>query len=74
MYLDGQEHPILRANYMFRSALIPSGDHEIVMEYAPKIWKTGNTIQLASSLLLILGLVGAIIFTIIDKNKKKTEA
>jgi len=70
MYLDGQEQPILRANYLLRCALIPNGQHEIVMEYAPKIWKVGNTIQFASSLTLIAALVAAIFFSL----KKKKEA
>lgn len=70
LYLDGQEHPLLRANYLLRCAMIPSGDHQIVMEYAPKAWKVGNTIQLASSLLVVLGLIGAIVFSF--KKKEKT--
>ena len=69
LYLDGQEHPLLRANYLLRCALIPSGDHQIVMEYAPKAWKVGNTIQLISSLILILGLIGAIVFSFRKKEK-----
>ncbi|MBR6929051.1 MAG: YfhO family protein [Bacteroidales bacterium] len=69
LYIDGQEQPLLRANYLLRAALIPSGEHQIVMEYAPKIWKIGNRIQLGSSLLLILGLVAAIVFSIFDSKK-----
>ena len=71
MYIDGQEQPLLRANYLLRAALVPSGEHEIVMEYAPKAYKTGNTVTFASSLIMILGLIGAILFTI---KKKKQEA
>ncbi len=69
LYLDGQEHPLLRANYVLRCAMIPSGEHQIMMEYAPKAWKVGNTIQFASSLLLILGLVGAMVFSFRKKEK-----
>lgn len=71
MYIDGQEQPLLRANYLLRAALVPSGEHEIAMEYAPKAYKTGNTVTFASSLIMILGLIGAILFTI---KKKKQEA
>ena len=71
MYIDGQEQPLLRANYLLRAALVPSGEHEIVMEYAPKAYKAGNTVTFASSLIMILGLIGAILFTI---KKKKQEA
>ena len=71
MYIDGQEQPLLRANYLLRAALVSSGEHEIVMEYAPKAYKAGNTVTFASSLIMILGLIGAILFTI---KKKKQEA
>ena len=71
MYLDGQEHPLLRANYLLRCALIPSGEHEIVMEYEPKAYRVGNTVVFASSLIMILGLIGAILYTF---KKKKQEA
>lgn len=70
LYIDGQEHPLLRANYLLRSALIPSGEHQIVMEYAPKIWKVGNTIQFVTSLTLIIGLVAAIILSF--RKEKQT--
>ena len=60
---------MLRANYLLRCALIPSGDHQIVMEYAPKAWRLGNTVQLISSLILLLGLACAIVFSFKKKNK-----
>jgi hypothetical protein len=71
MYVDGQEQPLLRANYLLRAANIPSGEHEIVMEYAPRAYKVGNTVSFASSLIMILGLVGALVYTF--KPKKKEE-
>ena len=72
MYVDGQEQPILRANYILRAALIPSGEHEIVMEYAPKAYTVGNTVAFASSLIMILGLIGALIYTFKPKKEKES--
>ena len=72
MFVDGQEQPILRANYLLRCALIPSGEHEIVMEYGGKAWKVGNTVSLVSSLIMILGLIAALFFTF--KPRKETKA
>jgi hypothetical protein len=69
MRIDGQEHPILRANYLLRAAMIPAGKHEIVMRYEPRIWKVGGMLSLASSSLILLGLVGAIVFAF---RKQKT--
>ena len=63
MTIDGQESPLLRANYLLRCALIPSGEHQIVMEYAPKAWKMGNTVAFVSSLVMLLGLIAALVFT-----------
>ena len=63
MYIDGQEQPLLRANYLLRAALIPSGEHEIVMEYAPKAYSVGNTVASISSLLMIIGLIVALVYS-----------
>ena len=71
IYVDGQEQPLLRANYLLRAALIPSGEHEIVMEYAPKAYSTGNAVSFASSLIMILGLIAALIYTFKPKKEEK---
>lgn len=63
MWIDGKESPLIRADYILRAAVVPAGNHEIMMRYEPKIWKVGNTIQFVSSLILILGLIGAIVLT-----------
>ena len=69
MRIDGQEHPILRANYLLRAAMVPAGSHEIVMRYEPKIWKVGGIISLVSSLTIILATIGVIIYTAARKRK-----
>lgn len=71
MYVDGQEQPLLRANYILRAAMIPSGEHDIIMEYAPKAYKVGNTVSFVSSLIMILGLIGALIYTFKPKKEEK---
>lgn len=71
MYVDGQEQPLLRANYILRAALIPGGEHDIVMEYTPKAYKVGNTVSFVSSLIMILGLIGALIYTFKPKKEEK---
>ena len=60
MWVDGVETPLLRADYILRSAVIPAGQHEIVMRYEPSIWHIGNTIQLITSLLILLGMITVI--------------
>ena len=71
MKIDGQASPLLRANYLLRAAIVPAGQHEIVMRYEPKIWKTGNIMSLVSSLAILLATAAAIVFTL--KKKKASE-
>ena len=63
MWIDGVESPLLRADYILRSAIIPAGQHEIVMRYEPSIWRIGNAIQLITSLMILIGLVFVCYFT-----------
>jgi flagellar biogenesis protein FliO len=51
--------------------MIPSGEHDIVMEYAPKAYKVGNTVSFVSSLIMILGLIGALIYTFKPQKEEK---
>jgi len=58
--IDGKVTPYFRADYILRSMVIPAGNHEIVFEFKPQSYKTGNAISLASSILLILVIGGAV--------------
>ena len=68
MWIDGVESPLFRSDYILRSAIIPAGQHEIVMRYEPSIWHIGNAIQLITSLLILIGLVVVCYYTI--KSRK----
>ncbi|MCQ2315612.1 MAG: YfhO family protein [Bacteroidales bacterium] len=70
MKIDGVESPLFRSDYILRSAIIPAGQHEIVMRYEPSIWKVGNTIQFITSLLLLIGLALAIYIAFKKKSEK----
>ena len=64
MKVDGKEEPIIRVNYLLRAARIPSGHHEIVLNYAPKSWPVLNIIMLISSSIIILAMMALIIYTL----------
>lgn len=57
-YIDGQEAPHFRANYILRSMRIPAGNHTIEFKFHPKSYFLGEKVSLACSLLLILMLLG----------------
>ncbi|MBU1011296.1 MAG: YfhO family protein [Bacteroidetes bacterium] len=57
-YVDGVEQPLIRVNYLLRALVIPAGNHSVEMKFEPKVWSTGEKVSLASSLLLILLVIG----------------
>ncbi|MEL6852927.1 MAG: YfhO family protein, partial [Bacteroidota bacterium] len=57
-YLDGQEVPHLRANYVLRALNVPAGEHEIEFRFEPAAYFTGETISLISSIILLLLMAG----------------
>jgi uncharacterized membrane protein YfhO len=44
-YIDKEEVPILRANYMLRGLKVPAGSHEIVFEFKPQKYYFGNQVS-----------------------------
>jgi len=55
--IDGQEAEILNVNYVLRGLQIPAGKHTIEFKFEPEVVKTGSTIALISTILMVL-LVG----------------
>jgi uncharacterized membrane protein YfhO len=56
MYIDGQEKPYFRANYLLRAAVLPGGNHKIEWKFEPQSYILGEKISLIGSILLVLGL------------------
>jgi hypothetical protein len=58
-YIDNNEAPILRVNYVLRGLAVPAGSHSIRFEFHPSSYYTGKTIQTIASLLLFALLIAA---------------
>ena len=56
-YIDGELVSHFRANYILRAMNIPKGNHTIEFRFEPEIFKIGERISLASSILLIISLI-----------------
>jgi uncharacterized membrane protein YfhO len=59
MLIDGFEKPYFRANYLLRAAELPAGKHTVEFIFHPNSYYAGEKISLASSVFLILLLVGS---------------
>jgi uncharacterized membrane protein YfhO len=53
-YVNGELKPHFRANYVLRGMQIPAGNHVVEFKFEPSTYKTGETISLASSVILLL--------------------
>lgn len=58
-FIDGQETPIYRLNYLFRGVVVPAGTHRLEMKFDSDSFRLGKGISLLSNLLLLGGLAFA---------------
>ena len=75
-YIDGKKMPYFRVDYLLRALVLPAGEHTVEFKFHPKSYYTGNKVSLASSLLLILAILGYAYNEFREKRKKSnlTEA
>ncbi len=69
--IDGKAANYFRTDFVLRGMVLPGGDHEVVFEFHPSSYYTGNKISLASSLLLFLLLAGYIASRFVIKKETK---
>lgn len=67
-FIDGQEVPHFRANYLFRALAIPAGEHQIEFRFEPDTYILGEKVSLAASILLLLTSLGALIVPMVRKK------
>lgn len=68
-YIDGEEAPIIRADYILRALQIPGGNHKIEFVFAPESMRISNILSLIASIILLGGIVAAVCFSFRQKKK-----
>ena len=61
----GEALPIELEGTLLRAAQVPSGEHTLVMRFAPSSYRIGEAVSRATSILLILAALGAILFALL---------
>lgn len=69
-YIDGNETPIHRINYMFRGVVVPAGQHSLTMKFEPAGFYLGKTLSLVINIFAFAGL-GYFGFIFITKKNKQ---
>lgn len=58
-FVDEQKTTILRANFTFRSVIVPAGDHKVIFKFNPPLFKLGLFSSLISFLFMgIISIIG----------------
>ena len=56
---EGREIDLFRADWMLRGAIVPAGEGQLIMRFEPESYQLGKNISRASSIALILLLIGS---------------
>lgn len=70
-YVDGTVMPHVAVNYVLRGMPVPAGKHKIEFKFEPQTYKTGNSIAMVGSILVLVTVAGSLYF---ELKKGKTAA
>ena len=67
--IDGKPADLYRVDYMLRALAIPSGEHDIVMFFAPDSIRKGNILGLSCFAVFLMTLIGTLVLYFRSKRK-----
>lgn len=71
--IDEKEVKPFKVNYSLRALRIPAGKHTIEFKFEPEVVAKGSKITLASSIVLGLAFISAIVFSLVGLPNSKKE-
>jgi len=69
-YIDGQETPVIRVNYILRGLEVPAGNHKIEFKCIDEVYLKGEKISRVSSIITGLFLIGLLGYAIWSSTRK----
>jgi hypothetical protein len=66
-YVDGQLTPHFQTDYILRGMKLPAGKHTVEFKFEPTVYRTGEKIAMAGSILLLLLVAGGIFMEVKGK-------
>ena len=69
----GEVLPIELEGSLLRAAWVPVGEHDLVMRFDPPSYRIGEAVSRATSILLILAALGAILGAALPALKQKKQ-
>ncbi|MDB4293559.1 YfhO family protein [Maribacter sp.] len=72
-FIDGKPVDHFKVNYVLRALEVPKGRHDIEFKFEPEVVETGSKITLASSILLVLIVLGGFGFSFWRSRKTEEE-
>lgn len=69
VYMDGKKSTYFCANYLLRAMTVPAGEHTIEFRFEPSSYYIGEKISIASSILLLILLIGGLSYEVYKKVK-----
>ena len=70
-YVDGEESPYFRADYVLRAMTLPAGTHTVEWRFRAPGWTAVEGVTLAASLAILLGAVTALVYCFRKRTEKE---
>ena len=73
-YVDGEESPYFRADYVLRAMTLPAGTHTVEWRFRAPGWTAVEGVTLVASLTILAGIIATVILVLRHERRQKTQA